>query len=589
MKKGNSRKLFSTTALLAAMLLFFTCFVNFSTVKAADPTIKTIDIVSMNDFHGALEESSKKDSTGKIIKMSGADIMAGKYDAIKAANPDGTTLVSAGDMFQGTPISNVLYGEPVVEMMNTMGTQVMAIGNHEFDWGIDTLNTIEKEAKFDVLSCNIYDKTTGNRVTYAKPYSIITNGQGIKIGFIGVTTPETKSTTMPSITSNLEFRDPGDEVKKVIPEVKSAGADLIVVVGHIGATQDSNGTITGEAADLANKLNSSDVAAIISGHTHTQVAGKVNGISIVQGYYNGRGLGHVAINYDTTDKKVVSTTPTYEDAYTTFASITKDEAVAKIVADAKAAVGSKFDQIVGITSVDMGNDSNGESVVGDWVTDAMTKAVGAQFGFETAGDLRCEIQKGEITVGDIYTLLPWDNFVYTMKLTGAQIKNILENGASLKMGMVQVSGLRFKYDTSKPVGSRVFDITDTTGKALDMNKSYTIAVNDYLASGGDDYADFTKGTDVVNTGVMERDFVIQSLESLTKNGSALTLKADNRVTEAKQGAATDNDNTTNTSTSTAAVNAQLPKTGEAPAEVYVVFGGLFAALGAYLLSKKNNA
>lgn len=74
-------------------------------------------------------------------------------------------------------------------MMNTMGTQVMAIGNHEFDWGIDTLNTIEKEAKFDVLSCNIYDKTTGNRVTYAKPYSIITNGQGIKIGFIGVTTP----------------------------------------------------------------------------------------------------------------------------------------------------------------------------------------------------------------------------------------------------------------------------------------------------------------------------------------------------------------------------------------------------------------
>lgn len=146
--------------------------------------------------------------------------------------------------------------------------------------------------------------------------------------------------------------------------------------------------------------------------------------------------------------------------------------------------------------------------------------------------------------------------------------------------------LRFKYDTSKPVGSRVFDITDTTGKALDMNKSYTIAVNDYLASGGDDYADFTKGTDVVNTGVMERDFVIQSLESLTKNGSALTLKADNRVTEAKQGAATDNDNTTNTSTSTAAVNAQLPKTGEAPAEVYVVFGGLFAALGAYLLSKK---
>lgn len=591
MKKGNPKKLFNATALLTAMFLLFTCFLNFtgakaSTVKAASSDV-TIDIVSMNDFHGALEESAKKDNNGNVIAMQGADIMAGKYDAIKANNPAGTILVSAGDMSQGTPISNVLYGKPVMEMMNTMGTQLMAIGNHEFDWGIDKLNEMKSEANFPFLSCNIYDKTTGKRASFATPYTIIPN-QGVNIAFIGVTTPETAITTMPSITSNLEFRDPATEVNSLISEVKGKGADLIVVVGHIGATQASDGSITGEAANLANKLSSSDVCAIISGHTHTQVAGTVNNIPIVQGYYNGRGLGHVTIVYNTTTKKVESSTPKYEDAYKTYSTITKDTAVANIVAAAKTEVGPKFDVVLGTAAANMINDSNNESAVGDWVTDSMTKAVGAQFGFETAGDLRCDIQKGNVTVGDIYTLLPWDNFVYTMKLTGAQIKNILENGATLKMGMVQVSGLKFKYDSSKPEGSRVFDITDASGKAVDMTKSYTVAVNDYLATGGDNYTDFTKGTDVVDTGLMERDLVIQNLKDLNAAGKQLSVSVDNRIVAAKQGS-TDSSTTSATTTTSIVAASTLPKTGSAPTEVYVVFGGLFAALGAYLISKKNNA
>ena len=589
MKKSNSKKLFNGTALLTAMFLLFTCFVNFTakpSIVKADGNTVAIDILSMNDFHGALEEVTKKDNSGNVYAMQGADIMVGKYDAIKANNPAGTILVSAGDMSQGTPISNVLYGKPVMEMMNTMGTQVMAIGNHEFDWGLDKLNEMKSEANFPFLACNIYDKTTGKRASFADPYTII-NNQGVNIAFIGVTTPETAITTMPTITSNLEFRSPLNDVKSCISEAKAKGADLIVIVGHIGAAQASDGTITGEAADLANELSSSEVNAIISGHTHTQVAGTVNGIPVVQGYYNGRGLGHVTIDYNITTKTVEKSTAKYEDAYKSYSTITKDTAVADIVAAAKTEVGPKFDVALGTADFNMVNDSNNESAVGDWVTDAMTKAVGAQFGFETAGDLRCDIQKGTVTVGDVYTLLPWDNFVYTMKLTGAQIKNILENGASLKMGMVQVSGLKFKYDSTLPVGSRVYDITDAAGNPVDMAKPYTVAVNDYLASGGDDYTDFTKGTDIVDTGLMERDLVIKNLQDLNAADKHLAITTDNRIVE-KQKVSADSSTTSNSTTSAVAKNT-LPSTGSASADVYVVFGGLFVALGAYLVSKKNNA
>lgn len=536
MKKGLS-------LILSVMLLVVTVFATgVKPAYAADTSKVTIDIVSMNDFHGALKETAKKDSNGNVYAMEGAAWMAGKYDAIKNNNPDGTILISAGDMFQGSPISNALYGKPIVNMMNTMGTSLMAIGNHEFDWGIGKLNEIKSEAKFPLLSCNIYNKNTGKLADFAQPY-VIVEKKGVKIAFIGVTTPEATSTVMPTYIKDYEFKDPAAEVNKAVDEVLQKDANAVVVVGHIGSHQDENGKITGEAADLANKLDSTKVNAIISAHTHQKIAGTVNNIAIVQGYYNGRALGHITLVYDNNTQKVDLVTPVVEDSFKSYVSITKNPDVQKIVEDAENEVGPVFDEVIGTAADTLKNDPNNENVVGEWITDVMTKAAGAQFGFETAGDIRADIEKGNITVGDIYTVLPWDNFVYTMKLTGAQIKNLLENGANLKMGMVQVSGLKFKYDLDKPEGSRVFDITDSSGTPLDMNKKYVVAVNDYLAAGGDNYTDFTKGTDVFNTGKIERDMIFDELKLMRANGIALSMTDDNRVVRAKQPKATNTPDT----------------------------------------------
>lgn len=531
MNKRN-KKVFIKTASVVLMFIFFTCIFSFNIAKASETKVN-IDIISMNDFHGALEEVPIKDNNGNIIAMQGATLMVGKYNAIKAKNPNGTILVSAGDMFQGTPISNVLLGKPVVQIMNEMGTQLMTLGNHEFDWGLEKINLIKSEADFPMLSCNIYDKTTGRRVTFAQPYKIIKN-QGVNIGFIGVTTPETKITTIPEAVSNLEFRDPAAEVKSLITEIKSKGVDIIIVVGHIGATEYKDGTIKGEAADLAKSLNSNEVSAIISGHTHTQVAGKVNNISIVQGWKNGRNLGHITIVYNTATKKVEASTETFEDCYNSYASITRDEDVRLIVNAAKKEIGPKFDAILGSASANIIHSKDSESAVGNWVTDTMTKAVAADFGFESSGSLRCNIQKGNITLREIYTLMPWDNHVYTMKLTGTQIKNILEHGATLKYGMVQVSGLKFKYYKDNAEGSKVFDIKDSKEKEICMNKLYTVAVNEFLATGGDNYIEFTKGIDVHDTGYLERDLVIKDLQDLTAKGKQLSAVIDKRIVEVKK-------------------------------------------------------
>jgi 2',3'-cyclic-nucleotide 2'-phosphodiesterase/3'-nucleotidase len=410
----------------------------------------------------------------------------------------------------------------------------MTLGNHEFDWGIDKLKEIEKNAKFTVLAANIYDKNTGKRVDFAQPYKIVEK-KGIKVGIIGVTTPETPSITLPAYTKDLVFKDPADEVNSLIDEVKAKGADVIVVVGHIGGKQDSaTGTISGEVADMAAKLDSSKVAAIISGHSHETVAGSVNGIAVVQGYYNGRAVEHISLTIDPSTKKVVSAVAAAEDCYKKYTEITPDENVQKIVDYAKVQVGTVFDEVVGKSSVDLTLNFNGESNAGNFVTDVMRMAVKVDAAFEVPGDLRSDIAKGNVTVGDLYKLLPWDNTIYTMKLTGAQIKEILEQGATLDKGMIQVSGIKFKYDPDKEKGHKVYEIKLSNGTTIDMNKEYTVAANDYVATGGDNFSTFLKGKDTVNTYIMERDTVNDYIKELNKKGGSVNTAVEGRIVAAKQ-------------------------------------------------------
>jgi 5'-nucleotidase / UDP-sugar diphosphatase len=230
-----------------------------------------LSILSVNDFHGALVEAGKNPGVAKLGKF-----IKGERDK----NPTGTIILSAGDMFQGSADSNLLYGKTVVEAMNEIGFDAMVVGNHEFDWGIDKLKKQIEQSKFPYLGANMVDRRTGKTADFINSHIIITRN-GINVGIIGIITPETSYKSAPKVVQNYEFVEPARVVNEWSKKLRDQGADVIIVLSHMGCEMDQGtGEIVGEAAELAKAVQGVDL--LITGHSHQRVMGRVNGIPIMQ-------------------------------------------------------------------------------------------------------------------------------------------------------------------------------------------------------------------------------------------------------------------------------------------------------------------
>jgi 2',3'-cyclic-nucleotide 2'-phosphodiesterase (5'-nucleotidase family) len=221
---------------------------------AAD--VKEVIILSVNDFHGNLLENNHAPG---LAKLAGA-----LRDEQKQAQGK-TILLSAGDMFQGEMESNITLGAPVIAGMNALEFAAMCLGNHEFDWGLEALQNRSKEAYFPFLAANIVDGK-GAYLPNVKPYTIVKRN-GIKVGIIGLTTPQTKVAVNPKIVEGLTFLDGVQTVNKLVPELKAKGAEVIVVLAHMGSEAAADGSEKGEIIELAKQVTAG-VDLIVSGHTH---------------------------------------------------------------------------------------------------------------------------------------------------------------------------------------------------------------------------------------------------------------------------------------------------------------------------------
>ncbi|WP_427340362.1 5'-nucleotidase C-terminal domain-containing protein [Caloranaerobacter sp. DY30410] len=475
-------------------------------------TIKRIDILTSNDFHGKLEGGYE----------AGAAKFAAYMQYYKNMNPEGTVILNAGDAFQGTPMSNLLRGKPVVEMMNMIGFDAMTIGNHEFDWGIEAILDTLKNANFDLVVANIYEN--GKPVDWAKPYTIIEKN-GVKIGIIGLATPETAITAHADYVGSYEFKDPVEICNKLIPEVKQQGAEIIILLGHLPATQDKETKeITGELADLAKGVTGADAA--IGGHSHSQVAGIINGIPVIQAYKHGRMIGHITLYYDTKAKKVVGNNIELIEVRKGNLNIEPDAKVQAMVDKYNEELKPIFGEVIGKTETDIVRDYNNESAMGNWITDVMREKAGVQIAFTNAGGIRTDLTAGDITVGDIFEVMPFDNTIVTGEMTGAQIKAILEQSVTLYKGMLQISGMKFTYDSTKPEGERVIDIYLEDGTPIEMDKTYTVATNDFLAGGQDGFVTL-KEVKWTNTFILLRDALIENV----RNNKTISPKVEGRITD----------------------------------------------------------
>ena len=485
-----------TKGLLISLLTFLLILGSISFILAAE---KEIVILSINDFHGALAPAGKNAGAVKLV------------DALKtekAKNPEGTIIVSGGDNYQGSAMSNLMYGEPVSAVFKEMGIELSAVGNHEFDWGVDRISKWAEDGGFDFVCTNIYDIRTNEPVDWAEPFAIIEK-EGVKVGFIGLATPETAYKTLKANVVNYEFRDPVEVITEWVPKVKDAGADIIIALTHLGSFQDKEGNITGEAAALCAV---DGVDAVISAHTHMSVCGLVNGKPLVQAYKFGRSFAKLTFVFDE-NNKLVSAEPFLDHLYERADTLKDDANMLAVYEKYEDELNPVLGKILGKTTVDLDHDRYaGPSLLGEWSCDIMKDKVGVQIAMTNGGGLRIPVPAGEITAGILYEVMPFDNTLYTMKLSGADVKANIEHGImNDDIGWIQISGVRVTYNSEAEAGNRITSMVLEDGTPIEMENYYTVVTNDFMFTGGDNY-NFENAKDGLNTFIPIRDAMMDAVE-----------------------------------------------------------------------------
>lgn len=470
---------------------------------------KVVEILSFNDFHGNVLESGKNIGAAKLT-----GIIKDYQKRDEASDTYGVATVSGGDIYQGTAISNILAGEPVSKMLEEIGIVASAIGNHEYDWGSDKIKPWAEEAGFKFVAANLIDETTGVAPEYAEPY-VMTNVDGINIAFIGIATPETLTSTKAENVVGLKFLDIVETIDKYSEIVRAEGADIVVALTHSPALENSDGSITGEAAEIAK--NAADVDAVVAAHNHKFVDGFVNNnntgkdVPVVQAGYNGRGLSVITFTFDENEEILdveANTRQFYAESSTNEFPIDKnvEETIAKYNEQLAPTLLTEVTEL----KFDLDHDRYaGVTPLGVTVAEAMRQAGGTQVAIANGGGIRAPLTKGTLTLGDMYTILPFDNNVVTMKVTGAKLKELIQHGINPDgFGWGQYSGLTVWYDseTDEITSMRLSD-----GTKVEEDKYYTLTSIDFLMTGGDSY-NFDGHIDPVIIGEM-RDIVINQWEN----------------------------------------------------------------------------
>ncbi len=485
--------------LLADLIFGIIAILSTVAVWSSSYGAERITILHVNDFHGRLFPYVDK-AINPEKPVGGAAYLAAMIKAERERNPEGAVLLSAGDMFQGTPDSNLFFGRPVLDFMNAVRFDAMTLGNHEFDWGREVLDGIIRDARFPILSANIV-KPDGKSMTGTRAYVIIRK-KGINIAVIGLTTPKIAYMVNAKFVKDLNIMEPESVLAPLIKEVKERGAHLVLLLTHLGFEYDRR---------LASTMDGIDV--IVGGHSHTVVNQPVTvgKTTIVQAGYNGTCLGVLDLLFEKKTGKVTVMAAEHGELRVVSASPGDrfDEDVARMVDTYHEKIRDKFQEVVGETGVDLRRQTDGESNLGNLITDAMRQIAKTEIGLCNNGGMRADIPKGKITMEQIFTVLPFDNVLVTMDMKGADILELLEGNPGIGKGMLQVSGLQITYDLKRPAGSRVMKVL-VNGTPLAPAREYRVVTNDFLAAGGDRFVAFRKGKNVV-TGVELREAVAEYL------------------------------------------------------------------------------
>ncbi len=517
MKKMLSR-------LLVTALLIFVVVALFVLGKAAPPMKGKVVILHSNDVHGNIEGYARIAQLKMDYEKQGAAVI----------------LADAGDFMQGSPYVNMTRGEDAIALMNAAGYDVAALGNHEFDYGYEHQREALARARFSILCADIFD---GEGTALYPATKIIRKG-GVKIGFVGITTPESKTSVNPVLVKDLQFSE-GDtlyaKAQEGIDALKDEGADIVIALAHLGVDAVS---APHRSTDLYAAISGIDF--IIDGHSHTVMTAGENGEPIQSTGTEFSYIGVIVIDGASKSIEENYLRPVYVTAEdgSLVPDIENEPKVAADVQEIIERVDAEYNIAFAETLVylngerEPGNRTE-ETNLGSLIADAMRWSVLQVEGslevesdyaiaLTNGGSIRASIPTGSVTRKDIRTALPFGNTIAVIYVMGAELLEALEASTyctpAAAGGFPQVSGIEFTIDTSieydsreepypastyyGPASIRRVAVDNVNGKPFDEGALYAVITNDFLAAGGDTYYAFSAATRRFDTGLIDAEAVM---------------------------------------------------------------------------------
>ncbi|UYQ73245.1 5'-nucleotidase/apyrase family protein [Pelagibacterium flavum] len=506
----------------------------------------TLNILHLNDFHSRFGPINAFDANCDAEADAAGECFGGiarVKTAIddKRAELDGenVVLLDAGDWFQGSLFYTQYRSEIVAEFSNDLGIDVMAVGNHEFDDGPEELAALLDAIEYPLISGNTNvenEPLLEGRI----PGTHVLEIGGEQIGIISALAEDTDETSSPG--DNVEFEDVIDSLTAQAEALTAQGIDKIIALTHVGYSRD---------LEIASNVPGVDV--VVGGHSHSLLSNTDesavggyptlidgvdgNEVPVVTAYAYGKYLGEIAVTWDA-EGNVVSAegAPILIDA-----SVTPNEEYVARLAELEEPLQELMSEVIGTTTAVIEGSREvcrvEECSMGNLVADAIldrASAQGATIAIQNGGGLRSSIDEGEITMGEVLTVLPFSNTMATVEISGADVIDALENGVSdIENGagrFPQVAGLKYSYTLANPVGERISDVLVNEGGEwvpIDEEATYIIVTNNYMRGGGDGYGTFAEGDNPYDFGPPLEQVLA---DYIAAQGGEYTPYTDGRIT-----------------------------------------------------------
>lgn len=464
-------------------------------VEPAPPP--SLCILHTSDIHGHILPQRV---AGERHRIGGAAVLAGCVKKIREENARRgipTLLLDAGDFYMGTPEGDSSGGQALVEVMNALGYDALAVGNHDWDGGVARLRGLAERAAFPFLGANVIVRETGQTPAFLRPH-IVKDCGAVRVGVAGVTLEDSTPMPIPGTAASIVCLEPEEQLGNSVDALRRDRAGLVIVLSHLGLNGDKR---------LARKVEGVDL--ILGGHSHLALRepfrSPEHGTLILQPGSYGRYLGKLDLTLDPRSKRVAR----YDYALIPLTEnrCAPDAAMEARVDRWRARAGNRFDEIVGWSESDFLKNREGVAMLGEMIADGMREATGAQIAFNQRHGIRGPLLEGEIRYRDVYAIIPFDDTLWTVRLTGKQVRGILERVLSFRRpDNLRFSGLTVDYDPSAPRNARL-SAAACGETPLDDEEVYLVALNTYLVKWGFIRDLVAEGSALTDTGIIARDML----------------------------------------------------------------------------------